>query len=416
MKDRQTALIIISAVLYFMSTAVTAIPLTLLINKRIAGDPEEPNAESAFVVATLSFIHSFISFLGARYTSGLGDYVGRKPILFLSSLTFLLSRFVYLEGQTPAEFYLGAVIAGAVDCYYFSTLAWICDLFPEGNRRSKRIGLFTGVVGGFGFAIGVPLGAALASFAPLTLPFYISIGMGACNCLFLILMPVDDTIGARNVTAPKRCIYGTRYIPGEIKEFIVTNFPIGSTSFNLIKSAKNPKDWLANFMMHCTTGLLNLILIQYCLAVFHWSALLSAGAVLSVGICLGLFAPILLNRYNPIPLAFYTMMVFTCGCILLSISGTGMDIGPILGAIGIVCFALGTSWVPALQTNLLSQYGPDVQGVVSGVLSQQKEASLLPAYVMSLGFTISLGNDGDVYWPGSSFAAVSLPFARLYIL
>ena len=78
------------------------------------------------------------------------------------------------------------------------------------------------------------------------------------------------------------------------------------------------------------------------------------------------------------------------------------------GLIGIICFALGTSWVPALQTNLLSQYGPDVQGVVSGVLSQQKEASLLPAYIMSLGFTISLGNDGPIYWPGSAFAAVQI--------
>jgi hypothetical protein len=44
---------------------------------------------------------------------------------------------------------------------------------------------------------------------------------------------------------------------------------------------------------------------------------------------------------------------------------------------------------------------------VSGTLSQQNDASLLPAYIMSLGFTLSLGRDGGgVYWPGSAFAMV----------
>jgi hypothetical protein len=47
------------------------------------------------------------------------------------------------------------------------------------------------------------------------------------------------------------------------------------------------------------------------------------------------------------------------------------------------------------------------QGAVSGTLSQQNDSSLLPAYIMSLGFTLSLGRDaGGVYWPGSAFAMV----------
>ena len=284
LRDRQTGLIIFTAVLYFMSAALTAIPLTLLINKRIAGDPEDPNAESAFVVATNSFIHSIISFLGARYSSGIGDYVGRKPVLFLSSFTFLLSRIVYLEAVEPFEFYLGAVLGGAVDCYYFSTLAWICDVFPEGTRRSKRVGLFTGVVGGFGFAIGVPLGAVLAEYESIDFVFHFSIVMATLNCICLVFLPVDDTIGARSIVAPKKVLWGTRYRPANMLGFIKENFPISAGALTLIKKAKHPKDWLANFMMHCTTGLLNLILIQYCLAVFKWSAILAAGAVLSIGI------------------------------------------------------------------------------------------------------------------------------------
>ena len=45
LRDRQTALIITVAAVYFLSTALSSIPLKLLINKRISGDAEEPNAK-----------------------------------------------------------------------------------------------------------------------------------------------------------------------------------------------------------------------------------------------------------------------------------------------------------------------------------------------------------------------------------
>jgi hypothetical protein len=44
LRDRQTALIIMVASIYYLSSALTSIPLKLIINKRIAGDAEDPNA------------------------------------------------------------------------------------------------------------------------------------------------------------------------------------------------------------------------------------------------------------------------------------------------------------------------------------------------------------------------------------
>jgi hypothetical protein len=44
LRDRQTALIITVASVYYLSSALTSIPLKLIINKRIAGDAEDPNA------------------------------------------------------------------------------------------------------------------------------------------------------------------------------------------------------------------------------------------------------------------------------------------------------------------------------------------------------------------------------------
>jgi hypothetical protein len=45
LRDRQTALIISVAALYYLSSALSSIPLKLLINKRISGDAEDPNAK-----------------------------------------------------------------------------------------------------------------------------------------------------------------------------------------------------------------------------------------------------------------------------------------------------------------------------------------------------------------------------------
>jgi MFS family permease len=102
-------------------------------------------------------------FLFGRYTSGLGDYLGRKPVLIASTISFILTRFLYLTAESAGGFLFGC--HHWCDCVYFTSLAWVCDLFPEGTRRSKRVGLFTGVVGGLAFVVGVPAGALIEAMS-----------------------------------------------------------------------------------------------------------------------------------------------------------------------------------------------------------------------------------------------------------
>jgi MFS family permease len=362
--DRQTALIIVTAVLYFMGVAITGIPITLLINQRIAGDAEDPNAESAFVSATNSFVHSVLSFIFGRYTSGFGDYVGRKPVLFLSAFCFFASRILYIISYTPAGFYLAGIVGGVFDCYYFSALAWICDVFPEGSRRSKRIGLFTGVVGGLAFLIGLPLGAVLAEVVDIQAPIKVSMVLSALCMVSLVILPVDDTLGCDSTDGDRIKLSGRRSLPATAIGFIKSHFPISGGSLNLTMAAKYPADWAVNFMMHSTSSLLNLIFIQYALAVYGWSGVQASGAYAFVGISLAVLAPVVMHRYAPIPLAFRTMTLFTIGLWLLSVSGTGMYGAQFVGMAGVAFIAAGTTWVPSLQTNLLSQYGPEQQGGV----------------------------------------------------
>lgn len=408
--DRKAFLIILAAVLYYFSIGLTSISLSLLINQRIAGDPEEPNSASVVVQTTVIFIHSTCSFFLGRYTSGLGDYIGRKPMLILSAVFSIITRYMYYSATTPATFYFSAIMSGALDLYYFTSLAWICDMYKEGPRRSKRVGLFTGTVGGLTFTIAAPLGAVLATYVTPGFPFLIAPVLSVLCIILLVAMPVEDTLGVMQKKPQElRFITKNRALPADWRAYIKDQFPIGPGLLVLMRRAKHPLDWLTNYLMHISTAVLLMIFIQYVLAVFQWSGPVASASVLFVGFCLGLFAPSLLHRFNPIPLAFYAMSFFTTGMALLSVAGTGIDLSAArtFGVLGIGCLGLGISWVPALQSNLTSQYGPDVQGVVSGLLGQQNDFSMWPSYVMSMGFAFSLKRNSFVYWPGCTFGMVS---------
>ncbi len=108
-EDRNAFLIIVVSILNYVAIGLTIVPLKLLINQRIAGDATEPSRASSFVDTTNIFLYAVMSFICARYTSGLGDYVGRKPLLLMSSIMTIVTRIIYISAQTPAWFYVGMI-------------------------------------------------------------------------------------------------------------------------------------------------------------------------------------------------------------------------------------------------------------------------------------------------------------------
>lgn len=419
--DRQYSLILIIAIIYFLAIAISGIPLILLINQRIAGDAQEPSSESAFVVATSSFVHSFVSFIFGRYTAGLSDYLGRKPILFIGALLSLISRIIYIQSSSAGGFYVGAIVGAPFSCFYFVILALISDFYPLYHKRSKRVGIFTGLVGGFAFIIGVPLGSALGTHSSPTVPLRLSILLCFLTMILIVIFPFQDTIAVEAIPDSEKfnLIGEYRSLPSNWKSFLLKYFPIYFDFKSLIASSLSSTQqsvpsfvliWWVNFLMHCLSSLLFLIFIQYALAVFNWSPALASGCVLFIGISLGILSPTLLHYFHPVALAFYLMLLFVLGVFFLAIAGTGLNDTQTLelGLIGVICLGLGTTWVPSLHAIILPQYPLEIQGKINGLLSQQNDASVLPAYIMSLGFTLSLHKRGDheAYWPGSAYGAV----------
>lgn len=204
--DRECCLIVVISLVYLLAVGLNYIPIKLLINKKIAGDAEHPNSQSVFVDTTSHFVHSLTSFACGRYTSGLGDYTGRKPVLFLSCVAFVVSRIIYLTAETPGQFYFAAIVAALFDCYYFTALAWVCDLFPNAMHRSKRVGLFTGFAGGFALIIGVPAGT-VPSMTTTSPDYYVSI---TCVCIVRHVLCRWCNWEQKCVVAPAN-ISGARY-------------------------------------------------------------------------------------------------------------------------------------------------------------------------------------------------------------
>jgi hypothetical protein len=212
----------------------------------------------------------------------------------------------------------------------------------KGYRRNKRIGIYVGLVLGLSLTISAPIGAVLADNIRITLPFYISPIISILCIIILIIMPVDDTRGiihtpsdisplplaawlSSHAHLTKRCL------PSSWKEYLQTHFPLSPGTLTIIHQAKYPLDWISNILMQSIPSLLGMVLLQYFLSVFNWSASIASVGVFSVGLCLALFGPCLLSKFDPIPLAFYAMCLFTTGLVLLCVAGTGISIAPLLG-------------------------------------------------------------------------------------
>jgi MFS family permease len=353
----------VSAMLYFFSLGLTSISLVFLINRRIAGDPTDPNSSSILVQTTVVFLNNASSFLCLRYNSGLGDYLGRKPILAFSAFALMVTRLCYSFAHKPVHFFIISFFAGATESFFYSTLAWVCDIIPSHSERSKYYGTFAGIAGMAGIVIGSPVGAALSIAVSPTAPFLASTVFSLLSVAVTILNPCCDTHALESMSSSEYIsISEKRALPKDFCHFFTEHFPISKTTFEIIMQSKKPMDWVTFFVAQWTWALLVLILVQFLLKVYDWSGPLAAFCLLSMGLSLGAFVPCMQNRFEPVSLSFYSMGCQVVGYTLLSISGTGVSGYIYIGVAGLVFVALGLSWLPCSQSILMSGYEYGMQG------------------------------------------------------
>ena len=309
---------------YFLAVGLSALSLIFLVNERIAGDASEPNRQSIFVQTTVIFLNNASSLIFLRYNSGMGDFVGRKPMLVFSSFFMLVTRLLYTRAYEPVHFFVISILGGATESFYFSTLAWVCDIVPNHAERSRHYGILMGIAGLAGVVIGAPIGAALSIAVSHTAPFVVSAIFSIATIVVTICNPGCDTLTFDSMEAEEyRIITKHRALPKSMIHFLRTHFPISISSYRICMESKTPMDWLTFGITQWTWNILPLILVQFLLKVYDWSRAISSVCALSMGLSLGILIPILVHHIEPISLSFYSMAVQSVGFLLVSISGTG---------------------------------------------------------------------------------------------
>lgn len=129
-------------------------PSVMLINQRIAGDSRHPTSQSAFVDSTSVMLNTVATVLFSKYISSLGDYVGRRPVLGISTIFSIASNLLWLASTSSSGFYLASIVRGVADVFFYVGISWLCDIASEKVHRGKVIGLYVGTVAGLTLSIG----------------------------------------------------------------------------------------------------------------------------------------------------------------------------------------------------------------------------------------------------------------------
>lgn len=352
------------ASVYHLSIAISALPIRYIVNQRIAGDALEPNSASAFTDITMTLLRSVSGFLTQRYACGISDYIGRKPVLYFAAIGLCASRVVIYFAMTPLVFYLGSIISGVTDAFYFVTLAWLCDFCTEQDTRSRYVGYLASSAAGFSLLFGVPLGLFFSSFFGFKFPLILTIGGGLSCVILLILTNTPDKLGIRTNSEVAKPWGDGRHLPADFKAFFFEHFPISIGSLRIMKQCRRPWIWLSNFLLNITATTLIMLFLQYIIVVFQLTPALTGLCAFVLGILIAIVPGFVMSRFKAIAVVFYGGAVFTTGMLLWAIAGSVQSLvaARAIGICGIFLLGLGAVWAPAYQAVITKEYDASTQG------------------------------------------------------
>lgn len=135
----------------------------------------------------LTFVYASMQLVFASILGNLSDGYGRRPILLISLFGFSIDYMFMAFAPTIAWLFVGRFIAGVSGASNATATAYIADV-STGNKRAANFGL-VGAASGFGFIIGIALGAYLGAIN-IKIPFMAAAGLAFFNgCYGLFVLP-----------------------------------------------------------------------------------------------------------------------------------------------------------------------------------------------------------------------------------
>ena len=456
--SRELCYVYFVSFLMFLRLSITIIGLTEKINDINSGDINKTTSASSFVSFTIICLATVTELVFTKYVGALSDYMGRKPLLVLSSILFAIAYVILAASTHNATFYLATVLSKIVTVQGILS-AWVCDLVQDGSR-GKALGILLGASIGGSFMIGLPLGIGLCTYS-YNLALIVSSLVSILAGIIATIIPVKDTNSSliklndrgsvsiaasisrnplhdSNIDANSeekinttekvdekegknfdsssntwfyRTFVEDRAFPPSWTRFLLEHHCLSGLS--LINQAKNRLSFFCYYWSFCGQQLINSIFINYANIVFGWGVAVSGVAVAILAISIAFFSPWMCGMYYEISLFGFGSIVAAIGNFLLGIAGTHLEIEARLGLglFGLILLGFTGFYFPSIQTIITTQYPPDKQGEVLSVMGVLGQLTIFISYPTTLTFSYAISKDAIAYWPGKfHFKCVLLSF------
>ena len=331
----------------------------------------------------LNFVYATMQLLFASIIGGLSDKYGRRPVLLISLLGFSIDYLFMAFAPTIAWLFVGRFIAGIAGASNATATAYISDI-STGHKRAANFGL-VGAASGFGFIIGIGLGAYLGDLN-LKFPFLAAAGFAFFNALYGFFV-LPESLKPRH----RRNFEWKRANPvGALITIFKRHPELGGliSVLTLVYTAQKAVEYLLSF---------------YLFEKFEWT-------LSSVG-TLGIFIGVLLVAIQG-GLIRYTipkfgqqknivagLLFYTVGLILIAFASQGW-----MMYLFMIPYCLGGIGGPALQAFATEKVAKNEQGELQGAITIVSSLSVIIGPLL-FGYTFyaSTQKDASWYFPGFSY-------------
>lgn len=140
--------------------------------------------------------YAVAQFLAGPVVGGLGDTIGRRPVILFSMIAFAIDYALMGVAPTIAWLFLGRVVAGLAGAVYGPANAVLADVTPPENRG--QVFSLMGAAFGGGFILGPALGGVVAEYLGVRAPFLAAAALAAINAVWIIFfLPETMTVDKR---------------------------------------------------------------------------------------------------------------------------------------------------------------------------------------------------------------------------
>ncbi|WP_428329626.1 TCR/Tet family MFS transporter [Mucilaginibacter sp.] len=331
----------------------------------------------------LTFVYASMQLVFASVLGNLSDRYGRRPVLLISLFGFSIDYMFMAFAPTIAWLFVGRFIAGISGASNATATAYIADV-STGDKRAANFGL-VGAASGFGFIIGIALGAYLGAIN-IKIPFMAAAGLAFANGLYgLFVLPESLTLKNRRRFEWKRAN------------------PLGAL---LRVFTKQPA--LAGLLGAITLVYIGQKAVEYLLSFFlfekfNWT-LSSVGTlgifigVLLVGIQGGLIR-YTIPKFGQQKNIIAGLIFYAIGLTLIAFANQGW-----MMYLFMIPYCLGGISGPALQALVTGKVAPNEQGELQGAITIISSLSvIIGPLIFSYIFSYFTHKNSLVYFPGAAY-------------